>query len=63
MEDKPKRSAVWDGACTIEECILKMILEGKGKTKEFEILCKPFGGRERALKVWKDYQDKQGGKK
>jgi hypothetical protein len=58
MEDteRPKRSweVDWNGAVTLEECVIKMIQEKKTKTPEFEALLKHFG-RGKLEKIWKDH--------
>lgn len=60
MEEKPPKSRFsvdWEGACTVEECLLKMILDGQGKSEEFKRMCRIFRrSREDVLKIWNDYK-------
>lgn len=48
-------NVTWKNASTLEQAVVRMLEEKKGKTPEFQSLVAYFG-RERIEKIWKDYR-------
>jgi hypothetical protein len=59
-ETQPKRSweIDWNGAKTLDETVVEMILRGQTKTEEFRSLVRWYK-RDRIMKIWESYLEKK----